>query len=137
MGIDGASMEVFDAMPGHTLGSRDALRLLKTRFPEFSDLFSDPDDPDLEPSEPHYSYGIFAREVLERRHDARLLDRVTSLINEMVVSKAHILEYVVAVTVLEQLADDPEMAPLLYPKIVPEAQETLRAIERDLYGRAQ
>ena len=137
MEIDGKSMEAYDAMPTHAMGPRDALRLLKGRFPEFSHLFSDPDDLGLEPSEPYYSYGIFAREMLERRSDARLLERVISLINEMTTSKEHILEYVVIVTVLEQFAENPEMAPLLYPRIVPQAQEALRAIERDFYGRVQ
>ncbi len=129
-------MSSYDALPLPTIRPSDALRLLWARFPELSQQFGDPDDPDPETPEPHYSYSLFAEEVLRRKEDKLFLERVCTFINELALSRDSLLEELLATEVLEGLAQDPGMAATLYPKIVPEAQETLRAIEREMYGRA-
>jgi hypothetical protein len=128
-------MGFYDAFPVPMMGPADAIRLLRTRFPELYHLLGNPDNLDHENSEPYYSYGIFSREVWQRRNDKSFLDRVCSLINEMVVSREHILEDLASVGVLEELAADPVMAEALYSNLVPEAQKALRAIECEFYGR--
>jgi hypothetical protein len=60
-------MGTFDAVPIPTIRPGDALRLLRSRFPELSDHFGKPENP--EPGDPYVSYGLFADEILERRND--------------------------------------------------------------------
>ena len=115
------------------MGPEGALRLLLRRFPEFAQLFGDPNNP--EPEEPHYSYGVFAEAALKRLSDGAFLERTASFINELTASNESILKDVVGVDVLETLAQVPEAAQALYPKLVQSAQEDLKAIERGFYGR--
>jgi hypothetical protein len=127
----------YDAVPipSKRMGKADVLRLLRNRFPEFAELFCDPENIDPEVDEPYYSYSRLVEQVLARKEDNSLLKRVSSFVNEMTTSKDPWLEELVGVEVLEGLAQDPIVAASLYASIVPEAQASLKAIERRMYGR--
>jgi hypothetical protein len=70
--------------------SSHALRILRARFPEPSEHFGTPDEP--EPGDPYVSYGLLAEEALRRRDDQAFLDRVFAFTNELADSGDHLLE---------------------------------------------
>ena len=115
--------------------SSHALRILRARFPEPSEHFGTPDEP--EPGDPYVSYGLLAEEALQRRDDQAFLDHVFAFINELADSGDHLLEDLLFLSVLESLAQNPEFAASLYPKITVKAQKGLRLIERRYYGRSR
>ena len=117
------------------LGPEGAVTLLRSRFPDLATEFSNPDN--LEPNDPYHSYERFAEEVMVRRNETALLDRVFRFINELAVSSDHMLEDLLTVAVLESFAQDREFADLLYANIDPKPEETLRAIEKHYYGRTR
>lgn len=126
-------MTLYDAVPVPSMGPSEALRLLRERFPSLAPTFGNPDDP--EPGEPYNSYELFADEVLRRRSDNTFLSTVYEFVSEMAASGDYTLEDLLIVTVLESLAQDREFASTLYPNINKKAQEALRAVERQTYGR--
>jgi hypothetical protein len=132
MGIDDAV-----PVPSKGMGKPDVLRLLRDRFPEFEHLFGDSDDLDPEVAEPHYSYGLLVNEVLNKKEDKALLLRISSFIDELILSKDAWLEELAVIEVLEGLAQDPALALELYSTIGPEAKDALKEVERQMYGRVR
>jgi hypothetical protein len=132
-------MGSYDAVPVPVMGTASALRFLWSRFPELSHLFTDPDKPDSEnfDIEPYLSYGQFAEEVLRRQHDTALLHCVYEFIDDLALSGQSILQELFIIEVLERLAGDAEFAARLYPNIHREAQDALRDVERQVYGRSR
>lgn len=132
-------MGVYDAVPvpSSGMGKPDVLRLLRKRFPEFGHLFGDPDNIDPEVAEPYHSYSLLVNEVLEKKEDKALLQRVSAFIDELILSKDSWLEEMGHIEILEGLAQDAALALSLYATMCPEAQDALRIIERQMYGRVQ
>ena len=132
-------MGPYDAVPVPAMGTAGALRFLWNRFPELHHLFTDPEKPDSEnfDIEPYFSYGQFAEEVLRRQDDRALLSSVYEFIDDLAFSGQSILQELFVIEVLERLAGDAEFASSLYPNIHREAQDALRDVERQIYGRSR
>jgi hypothetical protein len=95
-------MALYDVVPvpPQDGGKADAVRLLRDRFPEFSQSFGDPDNADPETAEPYYSYSRLVEWVLAKKDDKALLQKVSSFINELILSKDNLLEELAIIEVL-------------------------------------
>jgi hypothetical protein len=117
------------------MGPAGAVRLLQGRFPELSGL-PDPDDPNFDSFDANHAYAEFVREVLRRQSDEPLVASVCSFIDDLALSGQSILQELFVIEVLENLAQDPGFCRKLYPRIHSEAQDALRSVERNMYGRS-
>src|SRR5438105_3804806 len=80
-------MPPLDAVPVPMMNPQDAMRLLRTAFPELTHIFSDPAaEPDL-----YQSYGELARETLKRKTDNVFLGRVATFMNDLIRSREYVL----------------------------------------------
>lgn len=113
----------------------DAVRLLRSRFPELAHLFGDPEHPDPESPEPYRSYECFAEEILKRQQDSNFLGAVYAFLNELALSREYWLQEAFGVALMESLAQEAEFTANLYSHINVEAQEVLKNIEKGVYGR--
>jgi hypothetical protein len=113
------------------MGPAGAVRLLQGRFPELSGL-PGPDDPAFA----NQAYAEFAGEVLRRQSDEPFVASVCSFIDDLALSGQSILQELFVIEVLENLAQDPGFCRKLYPRIHSEAQDALRSVERNMYGRS-
>jgi predicted ATPase len=100
-------MGLYDAVPVPMMGPEETVRFLRDRFPKLGHLFSDPEN--MDPSEPYYSCGRLADEVLRRQDDQALLESFYSLINEMATSRQYWLEETLG-DILEALVHDEAFA---------------------------
>jgi hypothetical protein len=65
-----------------------------------------------------------------------LLPLFCSFIDDLALSGQSILQELFVIEVLEILAQDPGFCRRLYPLIHSEAQDALRSVERNMYGRS-
>ncbi len=124
-----------DAVPVQVMGPAGAVRLLQGRFPELFGLL-DPDDPNFDSFDANQAYTEFAREVLRRQSDEPFVASVCSFIDDLALSGQSILQELFIIEVLEILAQDSGFCRKLYPLIHSEAQDALRSVERNMYGRS-
>lgn len=124
-----------EAVPVPGMDRAAVVRLLRERFPALAQLFGDPDNLDPETPEPYFSYERFAEEVLRRQNDRNLVEATYAFINELALSRDYWLEEVFGVALLEHLAQDAAFAAAAYPHLNNDAQNALRAIEEQMYGR--
>lgn len=113
----------------------DAVRLLRSRFPELTHLFGDPEHIDPEVPEPYHSYERFAEVILKRQQDFNFLGPVYAFLNELALSREYWMQEALCVALLESLAQDAEFTANLYPHINTEARKVLKSIEERVYGR--
>ena len=112
-------MGQYDAVPVPMMGPDDAIRLLRSRFPELVATFSHPDDPD---PGPYYFYNRRAEEVGRQRHNTHLVESFCSFINELALSKEHWLEELLG-DMIEGLVYDESFVFILRPYLNAQAQE--------------
>jgi hypothetical protein len=115
------------------MGPGKTVELLRSRFPELAAEFSSPDN--LEPHDPYHSYERFAEQALLRKNETALIERVFQFVNELAESQDSLLQELLAVTVLESLAQDREFADLLHANVNEKARKTLKDVEERHYGR--
>jgi hypothetical protein len=132
-------MGSYDAVPVPVMGTTGALRFLRNRFPELHYLFTDPDKSNSEnlDIEPYFSYGQFAEEVLRRQDDKAFLSSVYEFIDDLALSGQSILQELFVLKFWKGSQAMLNFAASLYSNIHREAQDALRDVERQMYGRSR
>ena len=126
-------MTRLDAVSVPMMSPGDALRLLRKRFPDLLNQFSDPDNPDELTPEPYHSYGRLAREAVTRKTDQNFLNRIAAFMNEITRSREYVLSDL-APEMLEEMVVDQELLRALRPNLDPEVQNVLDEMERAFHG---
>jgi len=111
----------------------EAVSLLTEKFPGVMKLVESPDE--LMIAAPFYAYERFASHVQSRIDDQAFLRSVGEFIDELASSNDPLLENILAVTLLEKLAENPSVIAAVKPHIGIQASNLLSDVERTLFGR--
>lgn len=110
----------------------EAVRLLKKRFPSIGEILGD--DPSL--TDPFYAYERFGEEVRRRVHDQDFRRRVGDFINELQQSGDPLLQEVLVISLLENIAQDSNATVKIKEYVNSAVVSLLQDVETRIYGRS-
>ena len=84
---------------------------------------------------PHFAYGLLATEVINRAGDGEFVREVCKFLNFMAASGDPILEEVLAVSVLERIADEPAVVNSVRQCLSKGTLAALDRIETEMFDR--
>lgn len=111
----------------------DAIELLLKHFPILLSRVDSKED--MEIAAPYFAYGLLATEVINRVGDEQFIRKVCKFLNFMAESKDAILEEVLAVSVLEKIADEPAVVNSVKRWLNEDTLAALELIETEMFGR--
>jgi hypothetical protein len=111
----------------------DAIDLLVKHFPILLSRVDSRED--LEIAAPYFAYGLLATEVINRAGDEQFVREVCKFLNFMADSRDAALEELLAVSVLERVADEPAVVNSVKRCLNKGALAVLDLIETEIFGR--
>jgi hypothetical protein len=113
--------------------SSEAIDLLVKHFPILLSRVDVKEDLAFAP--PYFAYGLLATEVINRSEDREFVREVCKFLNFMAASGDPILEEVLAVSVLERIADESGVVINVRQCLDRGALAVLDCIETEIFGR--
>ncbi len=124
----------YDAVPVPVMDYVGALKLLRERFPQLSNILPGPHDPNFDNSDVYHAYAEFAEQTMRRKSDEKFFSSACTFTDDLALSGQSVLQELFG-EVLETLGQDAEFCRRLHSRIHSEAREALPIVERDMYGR--
>lgn len=115
-----------------TMTPQEVVSLLLSRFPAMRDLIC-PDEDCFE--QPTCVYDSFAHEVVKRVNDRDFFESAIRFINDIAESKDPLLSTVLIISLLEGIAEDPDVARRVSGSVSENARRLLRDVEVKVYHR--
>jgi hypothetical protein len=115
-----------------SLNDAEAVDLLLETFPE---LLENESRQDLLESGAYYVYERLGDRFRANSKDRMFLERVGAFVNRLEESRDTLLQNLLAVSLLENIAQDYRASDLLRGKLSPPARAVLEAVEADYFGR--
>jgi hypothetical protein len=115
-----------------TMTPRDVVSLLLDRFPAMRNVICTDEDCFNEPTR---VYDSFAAEVVKRVEDRDVFKSVIRFIDDIAESKDPLLSTVLVISLLEGIAEDPDVARRVSGAVGETARTLLRDVERKIYNR--
>ena len=116
-----------------TMTSRELVCLLLDRFPDVRELVC-PDEDCFDLST--VVYDSFARIVIQRSNDPEFIQSVVLFIDELAESKGSLVYEVLMSSLLEGIAENPQVARMMSRTMTPHSRSLLQKVETEFYGRA-
>jgi len=107
----------------------EAVSLLVRRFPVVLDLGETKSE--LEQQGPYYAYANFASRILADLNDKSVRDSVVKFIDELAESQDTLLEDVLITSILEKIAEDPELSHNIRLELQQKGAGMLRRVEEE------
>jgi hypothetical protein len=116
-----------------TMTKEAAVQFLLERFPGVRRRLEEAEDAQIAP--PYFVYGLLASDMIENAADAKFLDASVQFIDDLAESEDPLLEEVLVLSILERLAESPDLVGTLKERLGEKARGFLLRVEQDLYGR--